>query len=180
MTYHLANAISSKDFQIIYEEEQLNNYNSTIQALVVASITDEILRKYGDAYNIDYDLTDMSNMAMTNLASMSEDEKEVHSYRLGNNDNELVLANIADYQSALALSRVAIKIFEGKLRPLFQVDNHNSNSSITSVSKIENGLVELNNSLNNKATPHDLMKIVHTQIHPSLQLAYNLESRIRR
>jgi hypothetical protein len=179
MTYHLANAISSKDFQIIYEEEQLNNYNSTIQALVVASITDEILRKYGDAYNIDYDLTDMSNMAMTNLASMSEDGKEVHSYSLGNNDNELVLANIADYQSALALSRVAIKIFEGKLRPLFQVDNHNSNSSITSVSKIENGLVELNNSLKNKATPHDLMKIVHTQIHPSLQLGYNLESRIR-
>ena len=60
--------------------------------------------------------------------------------------------------------------------PAAQVDNHNS---IVSVSKIENGLVELNNLLNNKAPPEDLMKIVHTQIHPSLQLAYNLEFKIQ-
>ena len=61
-----------------------------------------------------------------------------------------------------------IKIFEGKLNPLFQVDNYNSNSSIVFFSKIENGLVKLNNLLNNKASPQDLMKIVHTQIHPNL------------
>jgi hypothetical protein len=69
--------------------------------------------------------------------------------------------------------------YEGKLRPLFQVNNHNSNRIIVSVSKIENGLVELNNLLNNKASPQDLMKIVHVHIHPSLQLAYNLESKIK-
>ena len=45
-----------------------------------------------------------------------------------------------------------IKIFEGKLNPLFQVDNLNCNSSIVFVSKIENGLVKLNNLLNNKAS----------------------------
>lgn len=43
-----------------------------VQALVVANIADEILRKYGDAYNIDYDPTNISNMAMSNTASMSE------------------------------------------------------------------------------------------------------------
>jgi hypothetical protein len=44
-TYHLSTAISPQDFRIIYEEEQLNNNNSTVQALVVANIVDEILRK---------------------------------------------------------------------------------------------------------------------------------------
>lgn len=71
------------------------------------------------------------------------------------------------------------KIFEGKLRPLFRVDNHNSNRSIVSVSKIENGLVELNNLLSNKASPQDLMKIVHTQIHPSLQLGPSFRVKIK-
>ena len=51
--------------------------------------------------------------------------------------------------------------------------------SIVFVSKVENGLVELNNLLNTKASPQDLMRIVHTQIHPSLQLAYDLESKIK-
>src|SRR5688500_4759158 len=45
-TYHLTNAISPVDFHIIYEEEQLtNDDNSTVQALVVANIADEILRR---------------------------------------------------------------------------------------------------------------------------------------
>jgi hypothetical protein len=44
-TYPLSTAISPEDFRIIYEEEQLNNNNCTVQALVVANIVDEILRK---------------------------------------------------------------------------------------------------------------------------------------
>lgn len=146
-----------------------NNDNSPIQALVVASIADEILRKYGDAYNIDYDLTDMSNMAMADVASMSAHQREGHSDSLGNKGNELVLANTGDYQSAQVLVVEAIKIFEEKLKRLAQVDNNNSNIRTVSVYKIENGLVDLNNLLNNQASPKDLMKIVHTQIHPSLQ-----------
>jgi hypothetical protein len=86
----------------------------------------------------------------------------------------LVLLNIGDYQSSQALSEEAIKIFERKLKPLTQVDNDNSNSGMASVSKVENSLVELNNSLNNKALPEDLMKMVHTQVHPNLQIAFDL------
>lgn len=52
-TYHLANVTDDKDFQIIYEEElELNGGNSTVQALVMANLVDEILRKYGKAYDI--------------------------------------------------------------------------------------------------------------------------------
>jgi hypothetical protein len=157
-----------------------NDDNSTVQALVIANIVDEILRKYGAAYNIDYDLTNMSNMEMSNTASMSEHVGKKHFDIIGiigTKGSELV--DIADYQSAQALSVEANKIFEVILKPAAQVDNHNNNNSIAAVSKIKNSLVELNNLLNNKASPQDLMKIVHMQIHPGLQLAYNLQSKIK-
>jgi hypothetical protein len=83
------------------------------------------------------------------------------------------LERTGDYQSAQALSREAIKIFESKLRPLAQLGNNEI--GMVFVSKIRDSLVELNNLLNNKALPEDLMNIVHTQIHPGLQSAYNLE-----
>ena len=71
---------------------------------------------------------------------------------MGDNDGtELILVNTTDYQSAQALSAEANKIFVAMLKPPAQVDNHNT-YSIVSVSKIENGLVELNNLLNNKAS----------------------------
>jgi hypothetical protein len=64
--------------------------------------------------------------------------------------------------------------------PPARFENNNSNSSILSVFKVETGLVELNNLLKNKTSPQDIMKIVHTQIHPSLQLAYDLESKTKK
>jgi hypothetical protein len=128
-TYHLANAVSPEDFRIVYEEEQLNNNNSTVQALVIANIADEILREYGDAYDIDFDLTDMSNMLTTNSISAHE---ERHSNNLENSDDndELVLVNIWNYQSAQALSGKAVEVFERNLRPLTQADNNSSNSDL--------------------------------------------------
>jgi hypothetical protein len=176
-TYHLTNAINPVDFRIIHEEEQLNNNdNSTIQALVVANIVDEILRKYGVAFDVKYDLTNMSNMLITQ--SINAHEGESHSNSIGDNDGyKLILVNVGDYQSAQALSRDAIKIFETKLSPLTQIEDIEHNSGIASVSKVKGGLIELNNMVNNKALPEDIIEIVHERIHPSLQLAYNLEIR---
>jgi hypothetical protein len=176
-TYHLTNAISPVDFRIIYEEEQLSNDdNSTIQALVVANIVDEILREYGDAFDVKYDLTNMSNALITQ--SINAHGRESHFNSLGDNDdNKLVLVSVGDYQSAQALSREAIKIFETKLSPLTQIEDIEHNAGIASVSKVKGGLIELNNMVNNKALPEDIMEIVHERIHPSLQLAYNLEIR---
>jgi hypothetical protein len=177
-TYHLANAVSPEDFRIVYEEEQLNSNNFTVQALVIANIADEILREYGDAYDIDFDLTDMSNMLITNRISAHGEKRHSNNLENSEDNDELVLVNIWNYQSAQALSGKAVEVFEGNLRPLTQVDNNSSNSDIAYITKVENSLMELNNLLNNKkALPENLMEIVHTQIHPSLQLAYNLESR---
>ena len=59
--------------------------------------------------------------------------------------------------------------------PLAHFENNESNPGIAYISILGDSLVELNNMLNNKASPEDFMELVHTQIHPSLQLAYNLE-----
>src|ERR671922_1257952 len=55
--------IDDTDF-VRKHNEALNSQNTTIQALVVANIVDQILREYGEAFDIQYDLTNMSNMAM--------------------------------------------------------------------------------------------------------------------
>jgi hypothetical protein len=101
-------------------------------------------------------------------------EKTLNS--LGNNGgNELVLVSTADYQTAQALSREAISIFENKLMSVSKYKNNESNNDMASVSKVKDSLAELDKLLNNRASPIDLMNIVHTQIHLGLQLTYGLE-----
>jgi len=41
--------------------------------------------------------------------------------------------------------------------------------------KLKNGLVELNNSIKNKEKAMKVMEIVHTKIHPNLQILFNLK-----
>lgn len=81
------------------------------------------------------------------------------------------LVDITDYQNAQALAAKAEKIFNTQLKPIAP---SNTSSFITN---LENGLTQLINSIRDKVSPMDIMMIVHTQIHPSLQLAYNLEPR---
>jgi hypothetical protein len=179
-TFHLAKASSTEDFRITYLEELLNRNNSTVQALVVANLVDQTLRKYGDAYNLGFDLANMSNMDMTDIDLMSPQDRKEHSDSQGNSENKLQLVNIEDYQSAQLLSGQAVQIFEQIFKPLSQIGNHTSsgnNSNVVYVAKLENGLIEPNNMLYNTTNPQELMMLVHTQIHPGLQLAYNLDSR---
>ena len=78
---------------------------------------------------------------------------------------------MTDYQSAQGLATKAQEIFKTELKPIAP-----SNSSAI-VINLENGLTQLNNSIKNKASPMDIMMIVHTQIHPNLLEAFNLKLR---
>ena len=57
----------SSDITQIYDRGQKN---STTLALVVANIVDDILRKYGSAFAIGYDLTNMSSMMNMDMNMM--------------------------------------------------------------------------------------------------------------
>jgi hypothetical protein len=69
--------IDDTDFVRKYNEAQ-NSKNATIQALVIANIVDLILREYGEAFGIHYDLANMSNMNMT-MQNMSNSDSLISS-----------------------------------------------------------------------------------------------------
>ena len=108
------------------EEEQRTN--STIQALAFASLVNNILTEYGNAYAVEYDMSDMSNMArLGNNTSMvmsemangdnnsdsNMDSMNMSSSTMMNKDNETKrnysIVDITDYQSAQALAAKGIR-----------------------------------------------------------------------
>jgi hypothetical protein len=131
--------------------------NATIQATTLGDIINNILRYYGNAYAVGFDMANMSEMA-----SMMGDNSSNKNY---------TLVDTADYQSAQVLATKAIEIFNSELR--------SSNGNVTSpIAKLEDGLTQLNNSIKNKASPMDVTIIGHTQVHPNLQAAFNLQMKV--
>jgi hypothetical protein len=90
---------------------------------------------------------------------------------------ELVLA-INNFPSNVTLAidhaEDAYQIFKNKLEPLSMSNNMHNNTTATA--KLEKSLVDIKDlMMNNKETASELMKIVHGQVHPILQAAYNLQ-----
>jgi hypothetical protein len=79
------------------------------------------------------------------------------------------LANITDYQSSQALATKALQFFNSDLA------NQKSDNNIVFITNLENGLTRLIDSIANKASPLDVMMIAHSEIHPNLFAAFNLE-----
>jgi hypothetical protein len=169
--------------------------NGTIQALGFADLVDSILINYGNAYAVDFDMTNMSNMVTmgNNSSSMTMDGMVDNNSNNANSNSSMnmgsmdmfsstivnmdsmgrnhSLIDITDYQSAQALATKAQDIFKTELKPIAS-----GNSSAFAVN-LENGLTQLNNAIRNKASPTDVMMVVHTQIHPNLLEAFSLKLR---
>lgn len=178
----------SSDITQIYDQGQKN---STTLALVVANIVDEILRNYGSAFAVGYDMTNMSNMMNMDMMTMPEmDNSSSHSMdmmrttnvtngdssmlgRHSNNlmimENDLVLVNMNDYETAKVLSSNIKDQFSTQLRPRSLVNE------TTNLDTLENSLEKLGEAVNRKALPEAMMDIVHIRIHPMLQKIYDLE-----
>lgn len=172
--------------------EQADLENATIQALAFADLVNSILENYGNAYAVDFDMTNMSNMVMNgqdnnNMSTNGRDNdsnKEMNSMNMSSSRTMVgmdvgggegsesginsSLANMTDFQSAQALAAKALEIFKVKLKPMAP------NNSSASLTNLENGLSKLNDSIRNKSSPMDIMMIVHTQIHPNILQAFSL------
>ena len=74
-TVETIDAILKEAITTRIDEEQLNN--STIQALVFANIVDTALHNYGDAFNLDIDLTDIANInkSITSTAAANDTDR---------------------------------------------------------------------------------------------------------
>jgi hypothetical protein len=164
--------------------------NNTIRPLAFADLVDSILINYGNAYAVDFDMTNMLNMGMMNSSSMmmggmADDDNSDNSMNMSSinmssptiiNMNSKMsrnysLVDMTDYQSAKALAVKTQEVFNTELRPKA------SGNSTAFVINLENGLTQLNSSIRNKASPMAIMMIVHTQIHPNLLEAFNLKLR---
>jgi hypothetical protein len=183
-------AILAEAVTVRIEQEQLNN--ATVQAIVLADILDEVLRNYGSAFDVGFDMTNMSLMGevmqnMNNTMSMNttgnngSNLEEGHSMHMNNNTSSSsgVVVNMSAYQSAQAYANEALEIFQNDLKPLSPTsataEANNSSNQMVAISQIENSLVKLQQALNNQAPPEEIMMIVHAEIHPNLQVAYNLQ-----
>ena len=165
--------------------------NTKLHSLRVAELVDMVLRNYGNAYAVSFDMTNMSNMAMMNgdsavsmsNSSMADDNNSdlrmdqmdnMHSSAMTNGGNNNMSKNhspinVAEYQSAQALSAKALEVFNNELKPMTP-----DNESTVLISNLENGLIQLNHSVRDKASPMDIMMVVHTQIHPNLLEAFSI------
>jgi hypothetical protein len=172
------------------EADDKIDVDETTKPIAFADLVDSVLINYGNAYRVDLDMTNMSNMAMMggNSSSMAmvdmadkNNSNNSGSMNIGSMDMAMMnmngktnrnnsLVDMTDYQSAQALATKAQEIFNNELK---STAPNNSSAFITN---LENGLRQLNGSIKNKVSPVDIMTIVHTQIHPNLLEIFNLST----
>ena len=165
--------------------EKKDDDNNTLHPIRVAELVDMVLRNYGNAYAVSFDMTNMSNMAMmdgNSTMSMSSSMTDDNNIKLrkgqSNNTHPSAMStnnpplNVAEYQSAQALSAKALEVFNNELK-----HRTPDKDSTVSISNLENGLIQLNHSIRDKASPMDIMVVVHTQVHPNLLDAFSIPLR---
>src|SRR5919112_518376 len=164
--------------------------DETTKPIAFADLVDSVLINYGNAYSVDFDMTNMSNMALMggNSSSMAmvdmADKNNSSSKNVGSmnmtpftmmdmnskTNRNYSLVDLTDYQSAQALAKKAQEIFKNELKSTVP------NNSSAFITNLDNGLRQLNGSIKNKVSPVEIMTIVHTQIHPNLLEIFNLST----
>ncbi len=169
-----------------------DNNSGSIHPMRFADGVDEVLRNYGDAYSVDFDMTDMGNIGNignTNRGSMVENSNSYDSNNNSNMDmNKMMdmspsakdsdtkmntnkpIVNMANYQSAKGMAEKLLDIFNKELKPIISQNGTSMYST-----NLESGIMQLVNSIESKVPPMDIMMIVHTQIHPNLIKAFDLQ-----
>ncbi|MGH9978352.1 MAG: hypothetical protein ACRD8Z_21360 [Nitrososphaeraceae archaeon] len=167
------------------DPDQLNN--STTQALRMIELLDKLLISYGNAYAVGFDMTNMSMMMMgssndgmnsmltTNMSMGNEsgDNMSTGSISMNNNNSasDTSLVNITEYQTAQAIAMKINEVFNSQLA------GASSAAPGQSIDNIASALQELMTRVDSKASPMNVMTIVHTKVHPNLLSAFNLNLR---
>jgi hypothetical protein len=143
------------------EPDQLNN--STVKALALNDMLGEILEHYGGAYGIEQTAREGGEEQSYNKTETSATPTST----VANETNaNTTIVNESDYQSAKALAGVAIEMFnEIKTLALSNVSDV--------VSKLDSGLTELKQTINNQSSFDTVDEIVDSKIIPNLQAAFN-------
>ncbi|NHI04601.1 hypothetical protein DYY67_0359 [Candidatus Nitrosotalea sp. TS] len=139
--------------------------NSTVQALAIVNVINEVLKDYGTAIGSTIDLTNMDNMNMNSSSSgngmsgMSGMSKTTST----------PIVNVAAYQSAQALAGTAQNMFSN----LQSIAPSNTSPYLD---KVGTALNELKQKIDARDTGMDVMMVVHLQIHPNLISAFDISA----
>ena len=161
--------ISENSFKI--DSDQF--YNNTIIALVVANLADEVLRNYGRAFGVPSNImlsmnfSKVTNMNMSNSAT----EMNTHSNHSPDRENETLMIDKSSYLNSVRISDRMIELYNGELKGSLS----NSTDVDRAKSRLVDALLDLKKHLEIKASPYKIMEIVHGEVHPNLQIAFNLK-----
>lgn len=149
--------------------------NSTIQALVVASLTNLALENYGKAVGFQGNMTDMSSMASSQEQGMSSMQYATNnsSNNMQMSGNAVAIAKIvseANYQSALALAEKAQELYQQQIKTKAIPGTENA------VKALDSAFPAFVKAISDKASPMDVMSVAHLRVHPNLMLAFNLQA----
>jgi hypothetical protein len=184
------NSLIDETVSVRIEKTQLTN--STVQGTVLAELVDEVLESYSGAYEMeeeeygsmndnetdkDEESMDQSSNStsptdeeLENLTTFELDEKYpdyIDQVQGGNETSTIV--NMMEYESAKTLAARAQELFDTKLKALVDA---NATEAVTA---LDSGLKKLKQAIDDKAPLDDVDMIVHTDIHPNIQKAFNLE-----
>jgi hypothetical protein len=151
-------------------------YNNTIIATMLANLADEVLRKYGYAFGVPSNFMLNMNFTAVNNFEVNGSDVEIianhssHGSMIAENQSaSSSLKDKSQYYNALETSKRMIEIYESELESsdaLFQ-DND-------TIPMLKKSLLELNENIEKYSTPSKIMETVHGNVHPNLQLAFNL------
>ena len=110
-----------------------------------------------------------NNMKTNDNATMSSKMTAGAMTTSGNNNNNAIIKNITEYQTAQSLAAKAQDILNKNLKPIAPPNAASANA------QIEKDLNQLKTAIDNKAPFMDIMKIVHVQMHPLMITTYNLQ-----
>jgi hypothetical protein len=165
--------------------DQEQRDNATIQALAFADLVDSILANYGNAYVVNFDMTNMSNMIMTGSNNDSSIAMDNMTASEGNNSNSMNMEFHNMSMESMHSSSSAMNDDSGATdvnrNSLANMSNYQSAQALSVkaldifntelkpiipadatafATNLENALVQLNNAIRNKSSPMDIMMIV--------------------
>ena len=142
--------------------------NATTQAVFIATLVDGALEHYKIAYGLGSGDQHGDNSTHDSEESMSMNGSHAMDNETKTTQNGTI-TDIVSYQTAQGLAGRALDVFNGTVKELAPAN------STEALEDIETGLTRLNQSIANMSSPNDVEVIVHGQVHPGLQEAYNLQ-----
>jgi hypothetical protein len=146
--------------------------NSTVWALVLANMADAVISHYGAAYGIsaedDHGEQEESGNETHDEAMETPSENMTHDV-MEAMDGNTTIVSITDYQIAQGTAANMQELFHSQVKGMAPAN------STEFVADLEAALDHLKQGIDDREPPTDIELIVHSEVHPSLQSAYNLQ-----